>query len=139
VKHYHDGFQDHLEPLRSLDLDRCASLDEVVRQMGQTAFAGRALGEAADVYECRVRDPDCFVIATVSGAMTVAKMGRLLHRRDLGPSILRSAFQKEVPVYVPAFTDSELGLDFLIVNEWRRQEGMQGRRTDPAPGTASPS
>lgn len=216
---YGDGFVDGLEPLRSLDLDQCKSVDDLVRQMGNTAFTGRALGEAADVYEAMVRDPDCYVVATLSGAMTVAKMGlllcrmidqgmvqavvstgalmahgfvesiglthfkydpsmddaalyhkgynrvydsleleknlddtvafvrealdgwpvtdmlcsfklnhelgRLLDRRNLGPGILRSAYRRNIPVYVPAFTDSELGLDFLYVNEWRRQEGME--------------
>ena len=29
-----------------------------------------------------------------------------------GPGVLRSAFQRGVPVFIPAFTDSEIGLDF---------------------------
>jgi len=29
-----------------------------------------------------------------------------------GPGILRSAFEQDVPVFIPAFTDSEIGLDF---------------------------
>ena len=36
--------------------------------------------------------------------------------RPLARAILRSAYRKNVPVYVPAFTDSELGLDFAIHN-----------------------
>ena len=46
--------------------------------MSETAFGGRRLGEAADVLEEMVRDPDCFRVVTVSGAMTVAKQGLLL-------------------------------------------------------------
>ena len=46
--------------------------------MSHTAFGGRRLGEAADVLEAMVRDPDCFRVVTVSGAMTIAKQGLLL-------------------------------------------------------------
>jgi deoxyhypusine synthase len=45
--------------------------------------------------------------------------------------VLKSAFQKNVPVYVPAFTDSELGLDFGI---YRRRMAMKGL----APATYDP-
>jgi deoxyhypusine synthase len=222
---YRDGFSDGLEPLRSLDLDRCASVSDLLRELSHTAFGGRDLGEAADVYEAMVRDPDCTVVVTVSGAMTVAKMGRLLsrmidqgladlvvstgalmahgfvesiggthfkydpamddtelyrrgynrvydslelemnlddttalvndalaswppdepvtshglhrelgrmlHERGLGPGILPSAYVHRVPVYVPAFTDSELGLDFLYVNEQRRRAGEPTLRFEP--------
>jgi deoxyhypusine synthase len=46
--------------------------------MSKTSFGGRGLGEALDVLEAMVLDPDCHVVGTFSGAMTVAKMGRLL-------------------------------------------------------------
>jgi len=39
--------------------------------------------------------------------------------------ILKSAYQKEVPVYVPAFTDSELGLDFGV---YMRRMKLKGKR-----------
>lgn len=222
---YGDGFCDGLEPLRSLDLDRVETVSDLLRELSHTAFGGRALGEAADVYEAMVRDPDCTVVATLSGAMTVAKMGlllcrmidwgmvhavvstgalmahgfveamggthfkhdprmddtelyrrgynrvydsleleqnlddttafveealegwpvakpltsweihrelgRVLDERDLGPGILRSAYRKGVPIYVPAFTDSELGLDLLYVNEDRRKAELEPFRFDP--------
>ncbi len=74
----HTGFSDNLEPMESLDLSRVKSVDDLVRGMSKTAFGGRILGEAANVLEAMVRDKDCFVVLTLSGAMTVAKMGLLI-------------------------------------------------------------
>jgi deoxyhypusine synthase len=74
----HDGHSDGLEPLVTLDLAAVKTADDLVRAMGKTAFAGRALGEAADVLEAMVRDPGCLVVCTLSGAMTIAKMGLVL-------------------------------------------------------------
>lgn len=74
----HTGFSDNLEPMESLDLNKVKSVDDLVRGMSKTAFGGRGLGEAADVLEAMVRDKDCFVVLTLSGAMTVAKMGLLI-------------------------------------------------------------
>ncbi len=204
-RHLHDGRDDGLEPLESLDVCGAAGLADLLENMSRTAFGGRSLGEAYQVLRTMVDDPECTVVVTVSGAMTVAKMGRLLcemidrgmaqmvvstgaimahglseaiggvhykvnpeipdrqlyewgynrvydtlemeanlaatertvsavleglepHQRacsrqitqaigkrlvDEGqmPSVLGSAFQQEVPVYIPSFTDSELGLD----------------------------
>jgi deoxyhypusine synthase len=39
------------------------------------------------------------------------------------PSILRSAFEKNVPIFIPAFYDSELGNDLMIHNYRQRQGG----------------
>ena len=202
---FHDGAQDGLTPLEPLDLNKIEDFDQLLKAMGQTAFGGRNLGEAADVMEAMLRDPDCTVIGTFSGAMSVAKMGLLICEmidrgwlkavittgalvahgfietlgrahykypenvsdrvlfqqgynriydtlemesnldyaedvfrtvlekldqeqvwsssgicRELGkhlaersdaPGILRNAYLKGVPVFIPAFTDSELGLD----------------------------
>lgn len=220
-----DGFGDGLEPLQPLDLADLRSAEDLVRAMGRTAFGGRRLGEAAEVLHRMAVDRDCFVVATVSGAMTVAKMGLLLcemierglvqavvatgalmahglvegvgrthfkydegmddrelfaagydrvydtlelernlddiervvhgvisgipegvtlsshrllsllgdevERRDEGRSVLRSARRHGVPVYVPAFTDSELGLDLAIANEARRRAGRPAIPFDP--------
>jgi deoxyhypusine synthase len=220
-----DGFSHGLEPLEPLDLRGLRSAEELVRAMGRTAFGGRRLGEAAEVLHRMAVDRDCFVVATVSGAMTVAKMGLLLcemiergmvqavvatgalmahgfveavgrahfkydegmddrelfaagydrvydtlelernlddverilrgvleglpegatlsshrllatlgeelERRDEGRSVLRSALACGVPVYVPAFTDSELGLDLAIANERRRRAGRTAFPFDP--------
>jgi len=45
--------------------------------------------------------------------------------------ILRSAFEKGVPVFVPAFSDSELGLDFALNNRIRESTGRHKLRFDP--------
>jgi deoxyhypusine synthase len=211
----HTGFSDNLEPMASLDISKIKSVDDLVRAMGKTAFGGRSLGEAADVLEAMARDKDCFVVLTLSGAMTVAKMGLLIcemidrgmvqavvstgalmthgmvegfgmthfkhnprmndeklfscgynrvydtieleknlddlelivfevfKKMDLSKiysshevleevgkylkstigkqrAILKSAYEKNVPVYIPAFTDSEFFLDIGIFN--RRQK-----------------
>lgn len=203
----HDGSRDGLEPLVSLDLDGVTSFSELLEAMSNTAFSGRSLGEAARILSAMFDDEECGVVLTVSGAMTVAKQGRIicdlidrgcvqavvatgalvahgltesiglthyradpsqsdselfekgynriydtlemeanlndvsamvddvltshmppeegwcsssfcramgqrLHDLDHGPGILRSAVEQNVPVYIPAFTDSELGLDF---------------------------
>ena len=217
IRKLHDGVQDGLEPLAPLDLSKIDSADDLVRAMAQTAFAGRQLGEAADVLEAMIRDPECLVVCTLSGAMTIAKMGLVLcdmidqgwiqaivstgalmahgfveatgrthfkyepHMSDKelyekgydrvydtleleqslddveiivravleemdpestyssaefharmgrwlvenapGRGVLKSAYEKDVPVYVPAFTDSELGLDIQIHTERCRIEG----------------
>ena len=221
----HDGHEDGLQPLRSLDLDRCDSVDALVRGMGTTSFGGRTLGEAADVLEAMVRDKDCHLVLTLSGAMTIAKQGlvicemidrgwvhaivstgalmahglveslgmthfkhdprlsddelmdrgynrvydtieleknlddteRIMSRvlgavpddevlcshklngrigqwlaeNTKGRGPLKSAYLEGVPVYVPAFTDSELGLDFATHNHRRRLDGRGTLRYDP--------
>jgi len=222
---YGTGHDDGLEVLRPLDVGTTGSVDALVRSMADTAFGGRRLGEGADVLEAMVRDPDCFRVVTVSGAMTIAKQGLILcemidrgwvqavvttgalmthgfvegagmqhfkHRpnmrdellyqrgynrvydtieleknlddtekilravlRDLpedtvlsshmvlermgrhlagtveGRAILKSAVRSNVPVYVPAFTDSELGLDLAIFNRARRARGEKHLPFDP--------
>jgi deoxyhypusine synthase len=216
---FHDGAKDGLMPLEPLDLNRVKDFDELLRAMSKTAFGGRTLGEAADVLEAMVRDRDCLMVGTFSGAMSVAKMGLLICEmvdrgwlkviittgalvahgfietlgrahykyservsdrdlyfqgynriydtlemeanldyaeeifrevlerldprevwssarlcRELGrylaehtsqPGILRNAYLKDVPIFIPAFTDSELGLDLAI--HMVRQAVDQGR------------
>lgn len=222
---YGDGYEDGLEPVRSLDLSNVDSVDALVRGMAGTSFGGRTLGEAADVLESMVRDEDCRVVLTLSGAMTIAKQGlvicemiergwvhavvstgalmchglaetagmqhfkhdprmtdeellkkgynrvydtleleknlddteEIIHAvlRDVpegtplcshdlnrrigehliaegsGRGPLRSAAEHDVPIYVPAFTDSELGLDFATHNHRRTQAGKPPISFDP--------
>ena len=45
--------------------------------------------------------------------------------------ILKSAFEKGVPVFVPAFTDSEMGLDVALSNRMRGSGGKHKLRFDP--------
>ena len=222
---YGTGHEEGLEPLRPLEIGAASSVDALVRAMAQTAFGGRRLGEAADVLETMVRDPDCFRVVTISGAMTIAKQGLVLcemiergwvqaivttgalmthgltegagklhfkHKPSLRDeelyakgynrvydtieleknlddaerilqlalaqlasdtvlssrlilerlgeqlatensdrAILKSAFQTKVPIYVPAFTDSELGLDLAIYQQLRASRGEPTQAFDP--------
>lgn len=223
---FHDPVKDKLRPIFPLDLSRCRTIDDLVRAMGNTAFTGRQIGDAADVLEAMARDKDCFVVMTLSGALTVGKMGlifcdliesgvvnaivstgalmahglveatgrshfrydprmddkelfeagynrvydslepevnldhveevmqRLLnewdaeevvcswkvHRR-IGEylhkhfadrrGILKSAFEHNVPVFVPAFSDSELGIDFALHKIARARDNRPVLRFDP--------
>ncbi|MBU1196999.1 deoxyhypusine synthase family protein [Candidatus Micrarchaeota archaeon] len=221
----HDGFVDHLQPVHPLDLSKINSVDELVRGMEKTAFAGRNVGEAADTLYTMVKDSECAVVLTVSGAMTIAKMGLVMcemidrgmvqaivstgalmahgfvegagmthfkykpgmkdadmyqigynrvydtieleknlddaekimatvlssmdHRKPTcsreinqalgkhlketteGRAILKSAHEKNVPIYIPAFTDSEFGLDFSFYNMDRERRGESRLVFDP--------
>ncbi len=224
-QHMGTGHSDGLQPVRSLDLSKVTSVDDLVRGMAATSFGGRSLGEAADILEAMVRDPGCKVVLTLSGAMTIAKQGLViaemidrgwvhavvstgalmchglvetagmlhfkadpkmpdevlfqkgynrvydtieleqnlddtekimarvlagipegetmcshklnrrigehLHKTGAGRGPLRSAFEHGVPVYVPAFTDSELGLDYGTNNHRRRLAGKAPVPYDP--------
>src|SRR6202521_2321252 len=204
----HDPVKDKLRPMFPMDLAKCRTVDTLVRAMGDTAFTGRQIGDAADVVEAMARDKDCFVVMTLAGALTVGKMGLVfcdliesgvvnaivstgalmahglveatglshfrynpamddkelfeagynrvydslepetnldhveevmdhifgewdaeetvcswklhrkigeyLHKGFPGRGILKSAYEHNVPVFVPAFTDSELGIDFAL-------------------------
>lgn len=224
----HDGRSDGLVPLQSFSLDDVRSFPDLLRAMSGTAFGGRQLGEAFDILLELARSKEVTFVLTLSGAMTVAKQGRLIcdmidrglvnaivatgalmahgltesigltHYRydpsksdedlfeqgynriydtlemeanlndverlmrmvlnetsppggtwssaslcnaigakleslDEGPGILRSAFQQKVPVFIPAFTDSEIGLD---VSTWAMREDLKRRNIDPASLTA---
>lgn len=221
----HDPIADNLIPVAPLELSKAKSINDLVTAMGNTAFTGRQVGEGAEVLEAMARDKDCFVVMTLSGAMTVAKqgliiadlidhgivnaivstgalmahglveatgcqhfrydprmndvelyeagynrvydtlepetnldhveevvnaiyqawdhnetlcsyklnreIGRVLHQSNTGRGILKSAFEKQVPVFVPAFSDSELGLDYALGNRIRARDGRPRLRFDP--------
>jgi deoxyhypusine synthase len=44
------------------------------------------------------------------------ELGKYLKEKVKGRGILKSAYEKKIPVYIPAFTDSEFGLDFALHN-----------------------
>jgi deoxyhypusine synthase len=222
---YGDGYSDNLEPLSALDLSKVKSVDDLVRKMGNTAFGGRRVGEAADVLEMMAKDKECYKVLTLSGAMTIAKQGLIVcdmidnglvdaivstgalithgfvesagmthfkHRESMrdeelykkgynrvydtlelesnlddtekivesvldewpqeeeicsyklneklgqylkkntkGRGILKSAYEKKVPVYIPAFTDSEMALDFGIYRRKKRLRGEEPVKFNP--------
>lgn len=59
------------------------------------------------------------------------EVGKFLHENIKGRGILKSAYEKNVPVFVPAFTDSELGLDVALHNRKRAKQGLPPLRFDP--------
>jgi len=224
-RNLHNPVEDRLTPIFPLDLSRVHTIDDLVRAMGQTAFTGRQIGDAADILETMARDQDCFVVMTLSGAMTVAKMGLIfcdlvesgivnaivstgalmahglveatgrshfrynpemddselfaagynrvydslepevnldaveevmqhilrnwdanetlcswklnrrigehLSQRGKDRGILKSCFEHDVPVFVPAFTDSELGIDVALHQRLRKRNGRPLLRFDP--------
>jgi deoxyhypusine synthase len=75
-----DGKADALEGLVSLDPLQTQSASGLLAAMAKTSFAGRRLGEAADVLHSMTTDSDCKVVVTLSGAMTVAKMSLVIVR-----------------------------------------------------------
>ena len=61
-----------------------------------------------------------------------AVLGRHLSEKYPGQrGVLKSAYEHGVPVYIPAFTDSEMGLDVAVHNRARRRAGRKELRFDP--------
>ena len=58
-------------------------------------------------------------------------IGEHLVKNSPGRGILKSAYTKNVPVFVPAFTDSELGLDVALNNLMRAKDGKARINFDP--------
>jgi deoxyhypusine synthase len=58
-------------------------------------------------------------------------IGEHLERHAQGRGILKSAFEKNVSVFVPAFTDSELGLDVALTNRMRARKGQPQLNFNP--------
>lgn len=73
-----DGWSHKLQPLSPFDVFQAGTFNDLLEQYKSSSFGARELGEAADVLHTMVADPDCFVVGTFSGAMTIAKMGLLI-------------------------------------------------------------
>ena len=72
---YRDGHQDKLEPVRPIDLQSIDSFSDLLTAYRCASFGARRVGDALAVMEAMAKDDECFVVCTLSGAMTVAKMG----------------------------------------------------------------
>jgi deoxyhypusine synthase len=64
-----------------------------------------------------------------SSARICRALGKRLSALAEGPGVLRSAYEKNVPVFIPAFTDSEMGLD---VSTWAMHRALAKKGIDPA-------
>jgi deoxyhypusine synthase len=220
-----DGYCHGLSPVVPLDIRHTRTVSDLVTALGHASFGARSVGQAAEVLYRMSADPDCFVVCTLSGAMTVAKMGlvlcemierdmihaivstgalithslvensgmthfqlpegftdedlfaagynrvydtlelesnlneterfvsavlekwparkpvtswrlcqavgRALSRRAGVRGVLRSAYRRKVPIFIPAFTDCEMGLDFALFNHARRKHGKPHLTFDP--------
>ncbi len=82
AREFRDGAKDGLEALEPLDPDKITSFGDLLEAMGKTAFGGRHVGKAFDVLWAMIEDPDCHVVLTLSGAMTIAKMGKIISDDD---------------------------------------------------------
>src|SRR3990167_4857522 len=75
---FHHGYEDNLQPVTSLDLNKIKTFSDLTDAMAKTSFGGRLLGEAVDVLYEMYSDTKCFKVLTLSGAMTAAKMGLII-------------------------------------------------------------
>ena len=89
----------------------------------------RNLDDVERILQCTLDDlpPE----TVLSSRLVTERLGRHLEKHAPGRAILASASRQRVPIYVPAFTDSELGLDLAIRNHLRQREGEPPLRFDP--------
>jgi deoxyhypusine synthase len=104
-----------LVPMRPLDVTRGTNTSELLRQMSATAFTGRTLGEAADVLEAMIRDPQCLTVMTLSGAMTMAGLA----------SLIRESVQRD-------WIDCLIATGALVGHGLVESLGMPHYKADPA-------
>jgi deoxyhypusine synthase len=67
----------------------------------------------------------------LSSRLVCERLGLMLQKRGVDRAVLKSALERDVPVYIPAFTDSELGLDLSIHNHLRAKAGQHTFGFDP--------
>ena len=53
------------------------------------------------------------------------ELGEYLNKKAKGRGIFRSAYLKKIPIFIPAFSDSEMGLDFALFNRQRKIENKK--------------
>src|SRR5690606_38328884 len=68
---------------------------------------------------------------TLSSAHITEALGLYLEANTDGRAVLKSAVEHGVPVFIPAFTDCELGLDVAVYNRRRELAGRPRRPFDP--------
>ncbi len=78
ARQFHDGAKDGLEALEPLDPENIHTFGELLSAMRKTAFGGRRVGEAFETLAAMIEDSECKVVLTLSGAMTIAKMGKII-------------------------------------------------------------
>ncbi len=76
IREFHDA--EGLIPLETMDLDKIHTFRGMLESMRKTAFCGRQLGIAYEILYEVFTDPDTLVVMTLSGALTVAKQGKII-------------------------------------------------------------
>ena len=66
------------QPTRPFAIDNAKAASSVLDKMAGTAFQGRQLGRAFDVWKQMLADPECTILMGMSGAMVPAGMRRLV-------------------------------------------------------------
>jgi deoxyhypusine synthase len=73
-----------LEPLTPLKLDTGETVDDLLTLLADTSFGARDIGQAWLLLKRILDDPECALVMTISGAMTIAKLsntfGQLISR-----------------------------------------------------------
>ncbi len=77
-RQFRNGREDGLEPLEPMKIGGTGSFADLLNRMSKTAFGGRELGLAFQVLREMMEDSSATIVVTLSGAMTIAKMGRVL-------------------------------------------------------------
>ena len=67
----------------------------------------------------------------LSNRTILEQIGQHLNVNVKGRAILGVAAERNIPIYVPAFTDSELGLDLAVFNQQRTRDGKTTVGFDP--------
>lgn len=62
-------FQKKLEPIK---VTKQKSISQLLSEMGKTAYQGRKLGEAVDIWEKMVNDKDTLIVLGLAGSMSTA-------------------------------------------------------------------
>lgn len=55
------------------------SISKLLAEMGNTAYQGRKLGEAVDVWECMVKERDLTIVLGLSGSMSTAGQWKIIN------------------------------------------------------------
>jgi len=87
-----------------------------------------ALDELQEISHAILRRLDTPVVCSSD---IVRLLGEYLVSRGMDDGLLQAAYRRQVPVFIPAFTDSELGLDFALFNHYQRAAGKPEVRYDP--------
>ena len=101
-KHYQGNAQLNDEELQSLGIDR---IYDTLIDEEELRICDKTIGKIADSLEAKPYSSREFIQA----------MGQYLVKQNTGiPSIIQTAYQKKVPIFVPAFSDCSAGFGLVM-------------------------